>query len=153
MKLATRYLGLDLPHPFMPGASPLADSIDAVLRLEDAGAAALVLNSLFEEDIVRHGVVPERYLEHLLRIKQRTNLPVIASLNGITAEGWLQYARLLERAGAARVDPRRIHPVGTGSPIRVDRGHAGARQSRARNGPCRVRAGQLHAHASGVAWR
>ncbi|HZT75902.1 MAG TPA: dihydroorotate dehydrogenase-like protein [Vicinamibacterales bacterium] len=100
MDLRTRYLGLDLPHPFMPGASPLVDSIDAVLRLEDAGAAAIVLSSLFEEDVVHRGVGPERYLEHLLRVKQRTHLPVIASLNGTTAEGWLQYARLLERAGA-----------------------------------------------------
>jgi dihydroorotate dehydrogenase (fumarate) len=100
MDLSTHYLGLRLPHPFMPGASPLADSIDAVLRLEDAGAAAIVLNSLFEEDIVHRGFVPDRYLEHVLRIKQRTRLPVIASLNGTTAEGWLQYARLLERAGA-----------------------------------------------------
>jgi dihydroorotate dehydrogenase (fumarate) len=100
MDLSTRYLGLDLAHPFMPGASPLVDHIDMVLRLEDAGASAIVLNSLFEEDIERHGVAPERYLEHLLRIKQRTGLPVIASLNGTTAEGWLQYARLLERAGA-----------------------------------------------------
>jgi len=100
MDLSTRYLGLDLPHPFMPGASPLAESIDSVLRLEDAGAAAIVLNSLFEEDVAHHGVVPDRYLEHVLRLKQRTALPVIASLNGTTAEGWLQYARLLERAGA-----------------------------------------------------
>jgi len=100
MDLSTRYLGLDLPHPFMPGASPLTDSIDAVLRLEDAGAAAIVLSSLFEEDVIRHGRESNRYLEHLLRIKQRTKLPVIASLNGTTAEGWLKYARLLERAGA-----------------------------------------------------
>jgi dihydroorotate dehydrogenase (fumarate) len=100
MDLSTRYLGLDLPHPFMPGASPLVDSIDMVLRLEDAGAAAIVLNSLFEEDVAQHGVVADRYLEHVLRIKQRTDLPIIASLNGTTAEGWLQYARLLERAGA-----------------------------------------------------
>ena len=100
MDLRTRYLGLDLPHPFMPGASPLVDSIDAVLRLEDAGASAIVLSSLFEEEIARHGAGPERYLEHLLRIKQRIDLPVVASLNGTTAEGWLQYARLLERAGA-----------------------------------------------------
>ena len=100
MNLRTRYLGLDLLHPFMPGASPLTDSIDTVLRLEDAGASAVVLASLFEEDIVRHGVRPETYLEHLLRLKQRTAIPIIASLNGTTAEGWLQYARLLERAGA-----------------------------------------------------
>ena len=100
MDLRTRYLGLELPHPFMPGASPLVESIDTALRLEDAGAAAIVLGSLFEEDIVRHGVRPEIYLEHLLRLKQRTGIPIIASLNGTTAEGWLQYARLLERAGA-----------------------------------------------------
>jgi dihydroorotate dehydrogenase (fumarate) len=100
MDLSTRYLGLDLPHPFMPGASPLVDSIDMVLRLEDAGAAAIVLSSLFEEDVAHHAVVVDRYLEHVLRIKQRTELPVIASLNGTTAEGWLQYARLLERAGS-----------------------------------------------------
>lgn len=100
MDLSTRYLGLDLAHPFMPGASPLVEHIDSVLRLEDAGASAIVLNSLFEEDITQHGAAPERYLEHVLRIKQRTHVPVIASLNGTTAEGWLQYARLLERAGA-----------------------------------------------------
>src|SRR3982750_1640463 len=100
MDMSTRYLGLDLAHPFMPGASPLADSIESVLQLEDAGAAAIVMNSLFEEDIVRHGEAPDRYLEQLLRIKERTHIPVIASLNGTTAEGWLQYARLIERAGA-----------------------------------------------------
>ncbi len=66
MDLSTRYLGLDLAHPFMPGASPLVDHIDMVLRLEDAGASAIVLNSLFEEDIERHGVAPERYLVQFL---------------------------------------------------------------------------------------
>lgn len=100
MDLSTRYLGLDLAHPFMPGASPLVDTIEAALRLEDAGASAIVMNSPFEEDIVRHGETPDRYLERLRRIKQRTRIPVIASLNGTTSEGWLQYARLIERAGA-----------------------------------------------------
>lgn len=100
MNLRTRYLGLDLAHPFMPGASPLVDRIDTVLQLEDAGASAIVLNSLFEEDIVRYGLAPDRYLERLLRIKQRTRVPIIASLNGTSAEGWLQYARLIAQAGA-----------------------------------------------------
>jgi dihydroorotate dehydrogenase (fumarate) len=100
MDLSTRYLGLDLKSPFMPGASPLADRIDSVLRLEDAGAAAIVLNSLFEEDVVRHGVSTDQYLERVLRIKQRVDIPVIASLNGTTSEGWLHFARLVERAGA-----------------------------------------------------
>ena len=53
MDLTTRYLGLTLPHPFMPGASPLVDDMDTVLRLEDAGAAAIVMHSLFEEQILR----------------------------------------------------------------------------------------------------
>jgi dihydroorotate dehydrogenase (fumarate) len=100
VNLRTRYLGLDLASPFMPGASPLVERIDTVLRLEDAGASAIVLNSLFEEDIVRYGLAPDRYLERLLRIKQRTRIPVIASLNGTSAEGWLQYARLIAQAGA-----------------------------------------------------
>jgi dihydroorotate dehydrogenase (fumarate) len=98
--LATRYLGLRLPHPFMPGASPLAQDLDMVLRLEDAGAAAITMHSLFEEDVRLHGVGPDRYLEQLRGIKRRVGIPVIASLNGTTADGWLQYAALLERAGA-----------------------------------------------------
>jgi dihydroorotate dehydrogenase (fumarate) len=98
--LSTRYLGLDLAHPFVPGASPLADDLGMVLRLQDAGAPAIVMSSLFEEDVVRRGTAPDRYLEQLLRIKQRTKLPVIASLNGVTSDGWLRYARLIERAGA-----------------------------------------------------
>ncbi|HYX83043.1 MAG TPA: dihydroorotate dehydrogenase-like protein [Gemmatimonadales bacterium] len=107
--LSTRYLGLDLAHPFMPGASPLVDHIDTVLRLEEAGASAIVLNSLFEEDIVRYGMEPDRYLERLLRIKQRTRVPIIASLNGTTSEGWLHYARLIERAGADALELNFYH--------------------------------------------
>jgi dihydroorotate dehydrogenase (fumarate) len=109
MELSTRYLGLDLPHPFMPGASPLDEDLDMVLRLEDAGAAAIVMHSLFEEEIVKYGLVPDLYLEHLLRIKRRVDIPVIASLNGTTAEGWLQYARLIERAGAAALELNFYH--------------------------------------------
>ena len=128
MDLRTQYLGLDLPHPFMPGASPMVDDLDTVKRLEDAGAAAIVMHSLFEEQIERehartmldveshvdafaeatsffpraseYRLGPHEYLEQLRRIKEAVALPVIASLNGVTASGWLEYARLLEQAGA-----------------------------------------------------
>jgi dihydroorotate dehydrogenase (fumarate) len=109
MDLATRYLGLTLAHPFMSGASPLADDLDMVVRLEDAGAAAIVLPSLFEEDIVSHDLAPDRYLEHLHRVKQRVRVPVIASLNGTASEGWLHYARLIERAGADALELNFYH--------------------------------------------
>ena len=128
MDLRTQYLGLDLPHPFMPGASPMVDDLDTVKRLEDAGAAAIVMHSLFEEQIEREHartvqdvesnvnafaeassffpqasefrLGPHEYLEQLRRIKAAVSLPVIASLNGVTATGWLEYARLIEEAGA-----------------------------------------------------
>ena len=141
MDLTTRYLGLKLSHPFMPGASPLADDLDVVLRLEDAGASALVMRSLFEEQIVaeRYGASRSRpapraestdealaflayapsageyalasdlYLEQLMRIKQRVGIPVIASLNGTTTEGWLEYARLIQRAGADALELNFYH--------------------------------------------
>lgn len=100
MDLSTEYLGLRLPHPFVPGASPLSGDLDTVQRLEDAGAAAIVLPSLFEEDIERYEATTDRYLEHLVRVKQRVSSPVVASLNGTAAESWLRYARLIEQAGA-----------------------------------------------------
>ncbi len=128
MDLTTTYLGLRLPHPVMPGASPLADSLDTVRRLEDAGAAAIVLRSLFEEQITREqlGMVhhmevhdesfaeavsyfpkpdefvfgSEEYCRQIARIKEAVKLPVIASLNGVTSEGWLSYAARLQQAGA-----------------------------------------------------
>jgi dihydroorotate dehydrogenase (fumarate) len=128
MDLSTSYLGLKLPHPFMPGASPLVDDLDDVKRMEDAGAAAIVMHSLFEEQIVReqlstflhtetHGesfaealsffpspdrfaLGPEEYLEHVARIKAAVRVPVIASLNGTSLGGWLSYAKAMEQAGA-----------------------------------------------------
>jgi dihydroorotate dehydrogenase (fumarate) len=125
MDLRTTYLGLTLPHPLVCGASPLTSDMDLVLKLEDAGAAAIVMHSLFEEQVVEsrmrrpslrpqprapangprpagsgYDVTPDGYLEHLLRVKRRVAVPIIASLNGTTPEGWLQYARALERAGA-----------------------------------------------------
>ena len=127
MNLSTRYLGLDLSHPLIPGASPLADTIDSVRRLEDAGAPAIILRSLFEEQIERDQMAaleaeaheqsfaealtyfpasqsfvfgPDEYLEHLRRVKVAVSVPVIASLNGATPGGWLEYAQLMEHAGA-----------------------------------------------------
>jgi dihydroorotate dehydrogenase (fumarate) len=116
MKLTTRYLGLELAHPFMPGASPLADTLDSVRQLEDAGASAIVMRSLFEEQILhtRSGssqfvVGPDRYLDQLRRIKERVSVPVIASINGTTTEGWLKYARLLQKADADAVELNFYH--------------------------------------------
>ena len=132
MELSTTYLGLSLPHPLMPGASPLVDDLDMVKRLEDAGTAAIVMHSLFEEQItgeraqtLRHieahtesfaeapsyfpcchelSVGPEPYLEQIRRIKAAVRVPVIGSLNGTTATGWLEYARLLQQAGADAIE-------------------------------------------------
>ncbi|HEY7216053.1 MAG TPA: dihydroorotate dehydrogenase-like protein [Thermoanaerobaculia bacterium] len=128
MDLSTTYLGFRLPHPFLPGASPLVDDLDTVRRLEDAGAAAIVMHSLFEEQITREQMAvarfldlpsesyaealtylpdpdsfalgPEEYLEHIHKLKAVVSVPVIASLNGTTHGGWLGYARLMEHAGA-----------------------------------------------------
>jgi dihydroorotate dehydrogenase (fumarate) len=128
MDLHTEYLGLKLDSPFMPGASPLADSLDMVRRLEDAGASAIVMRSLFEEQITREltgnvyaiethaesfaeatsyfpaaaefSLGPDEYLEQLRRISEAIAVPVIGSLNGITVSGWLDYARQIEQAGA-----------------------------------------------------
>jgi len=137
MDLSTTYLGLTLPHPLMPGASPLVDDLDTVRRLEDFGASAIVMHSLFEEQITREelGVVhdvlvheestaealsyfpqpadfalgPDRYLEHLRCVKAAVGVPVIGSLNGTTPEGWLSYARDIEDAGADALELNFYH--------------------------------------------
>ncbi len=128
MDLSTTYLGLHLAHPLMPGASPMVDDLDQVKRLEDAGASAIVMHSLFEEQIenelsgrVRPGEAhadsyaealtyfpqpddyalgPDRYLEQIRKIKEIVAVPVIASLNGTTPSGWLEYGGLMQQAGA-----------------------------------------------------
>lgn len=137
MDLSTTYLGLVLPHPIMPGASPLVDHLDLVKQLEDAGAAAITMHSLYEEQITReqlgmihhmelhdHGSAealsyfpkadeyrlgPHQYLEQIRLIKQAVRLPVIASLNGTTAEGWLDYAKLIQQAGADAIELNVYH--------------------------------------------
>ena len=128
MDTATSYLGLPLSHPFMAGACPLGWHLDSIKRLEDSGAAAIVLPSLFEEQItlaaerrVRHmdpfeqefagalssypadsdyALTPDQYAEHLSRAKQAVKIPVIGSLNGTSAESWLSFSRIIEQAGA-----------------------------------------------------
>ncbi len=128
MDLSTQYLGFDLPHPFMPGASPYAYELDTIKQLEDAGASAIVMHSLFEEQIVREEMAtmqsleapaesfaealsyfpetdtfrlgPDEYIEHLAKVKQAVSVPVIGSLNGTTLGGWLKYAQLIAEAGA-----------------------------------------------------
>ena len=120
MDLTTRYLGLTLPHPFIVGASPLTEDLAMVSRLEDAGAAAIVMHSLFEEDVREHTSTADEYLELLLRIKRRVRVPVIASLNGTNAEGWLHYARLLEHAGADAIELNFYH---VGTDVSEDAGH------------------------------
>ena len=128
MDLSTTYLGFKLPHPLMCGATPQVDDLDNVKRLEDAGCAAIVMHSLFEEQITREQLGteldmelhaesfaealsyfprpeefrlgPEKYLEQIRKIKQTVKVPVIASLNGTSPAGWLGYAKQMEQAGA-----------------------------------------------------
>jgi dihydroorotate dehydrogenase (fumarate) len=128
MNTTTTYLGLTLPHPFIAGASPLGYRLETIKRLEDAGCAAVVLHSLFEEQITRdtagriahialpetdfadivsmfpkpgeYPLGPDEYAAHIARAKSAVSIPIIASLNGRTPESWLRFARILEQAGA-----------------------------------------------------
>jgi dihydroorotate dehydrogenase (fumarate) len=128
MQTQTSYLGFRLPHPFVAGASPFGHHLDTVKRLEDAGAAAIVLHSLFEEQIttaqegrIRHmdpldpsfadtlanfpdredyPFGPDEYAQHLSQVKQAVRIPVIGSLNGTSPESWLKFAQVIEQAGA-----------------------------------------------------
>src|SRR6185503_10076396 len=132
MDLSTQYLGFRLPHPFIAGASPLSGNLDSVRQLEDAGAAAVIMSSLFEEELVGEQLAtndfldagaessaealtylpmrsdwslgPEEYLEYLSSVKAAVAVPVIASLNGTTAGGWLDYAGLMAQAGADAIE-------------------------------------------------
>lgn len=130
--LSTHYLGMNLKNPIVPSASPLSRDLGNVKRMEDAGASAVVMYSLFEEQITHEmlelyhhtsyhsdthaealsyfpehqGYVlgPEEYLEHLHKIKESVGIPVIGSLNGCTAGGWTKYAKLIEEAGADAIE-------------------------------------------------
>lgn len=132
MSLETSYLGFRLPHPLISGSSPMLDDLETARRLEDAGAAALVMRSIFEEQLLaeqeaaihildshegayaeamsfypgleRFPMNPDEYLEQIRRIKQATGVPLFASLNGGTPGDWLNYAPLIEEAGADAVE-------------------------------------------------
>jgi dihydroorotate dehydrogenase (fumarate) len=126
--LSTQYLGLNLRTPLVSSASPLAQEVANIRRLEDAGASAVVLPSLFEEQLrqeglqLDHGLTahtesfaealsffpqssdfhlgPEEYLKHIRKAKEAVDIPIIASLNGSTVGGWIEYARQIQKAGA-----------------------------------------------------
>jgi dihydroorotate dehydrogenase (fumarate) len=128
MDLTTRYLGLNLRTPLVPSASPLSDEADSVKRMEDAGAAAVVLHSLFEEQVkneqemVQYHLMygadsfpealtyfpqptefiagPEEYLGKIRKAKESVRIPIIASLNGSAIGGWIDYAKKIQQAGA-----------------------------------------------------
>jgi dihydroorotate dehydrogenase (fumarate) len=116
MDLTTTYLGLELPHPLMTGASPLADDLSVARQLEDAGAAAIVVRSIFEEQFAatvarpyfpwpgEFALSPQSYLEHVRQLKEAVDVPIIASMNGTTPSEWLQYSRQLEQAGADAIE-------------------------------------------------
>ncbi|PDW04160.1 dihydroorotate dehydrogenase-like protein [Candidatus Viridilinea mediisalina] len=130
--LSTTYLGLKLKTPLVASASPIAQRIDTVRRLADAGVSAIVMYSLFEEQIIhqsleidlllthgadsfaealsylpdtgRYSVGPERYIDQLAKLKHSVDIPVIGSLNGVSPGGWVHYAQLMEEAGADAVE-------------------------------------------------
>ena len=131
MNLKTNYLGISLPHPLVVGSSSLTNDLDTVRELEDEGAAALVLRSLYEEEITGEQMDaffhsetyddssaeagsyfpdpelapgPDEYLEHVQRVKRAVEIPVIASLCGTSTCSWVSYARLIEQAGADAVE-------------------------------------------------
>ncbi|MFN2290264.1 MAG: dihydroorotate dehydrogenase-like protein [Anaerolineae bacterium] len=130
--LATTYMGIPLKSPVVPSASPLSAELDNIKRMEDAGAGAVTLHSLFEEqieseaealayylergtDMYREALTyfppvqeyrraPDEYLEHIRTAKEAVDIPIIASLNGITPGGWISYAKRFEEAGADAVE-------------------------------------------------
>lgn len=146
MNLSTNYLGLKLESPVVVSACTLSEDISNIVRMEDAGAGAVVMFSLFEEQIRQEAaqydaiaqstnnmfaeasdffpgmddyhVGPYSYLEKIRQAKARTSLPIIGSLNGITNEGWIEYAKLIEEAGADALEvniffiPADIHSTG-----------------------------------------
>src|SRR6266446_3743339 len=104
MNLTTKYLGLSLRSRLVPSASPLSEKIDNVRAMEQAGAAAVVFHSLFEEQIEASApefrVDPGTYLENIAQAKRAVGIPIIGSLNCTTLGGWISYARRITEAGA-----------------------------------------------------
>src|SRR4029453_10082278 len=132
MDMRTEYLGMTLKNPIVPSSSPLSHTVDSIKRLEDAGASAVVMYSLFEEQItsesfyldyyLSHGtdsyaeslnyfpemqtynVGPDEYLDLIYRAKQAVSIPIIGSLNGTPTGGWIDYACKIAEAGAGGVE-------------------------------------------------
>ena len=130
--LSTTYLGLHLKNPLVASASPLSKKIERVKRLEEAGIAAIVMYSLFEEQIIHESLeldhyltrgtdsyaeamsylpdsgtytlLPDKYLAKVTELKKAVNIPIIGSLNGVSKGGWVRYARLIQEAGADAVE-------------------------------------------------
>ena len=130
--LSTKYLGLNLKSPLLASASPLSESVDNIKHLEDQNLAAVVLPSLFEEqlqlesaavdsdltrgaesfsesthffpDLQTYNLGPDGYLDLIRHAKESVQIPIIASLNGVSKGGWLQYARMMEQAGADAIE-------------------------------------------------
>ncbi|MGO9094982.1 MAG: dihydroorotate dehydrogenase-like protein [Bryobacteraceae bacterium] len=128
MDLSTKYLGLTLKNPLVAAASPLSEDLDKIRKLEDAGASAIVLESLFEEqidvdsyeldrhlsggaesfaealsyfpDLSTYNTGPDGYLEQIAKAKAAVKIPIVASLNGVSSGGWIRYAKKMEQAGA-----------------------------------------------------
>ncbi|KUO62359.1 dihydroorotate dehydrogenase [bacterium BRH_c32] len=128
MDLTTKYMGLQLKNPIVPSASPLSQSVDSVKAMEDAGAAAVVVYSLFEEQITHESgeldhylsygsesyaeatsyfpepeqfhLTPYQYLDHIADLKKSVKIPIIGSINGVSNGGWVKYAKSIEDAGA-----------------------------------------------------
>ncbi|MCM3902770.1 MAG: dihydroorotate dehydrogenase-like protein, partial [Pyrinomonadaceae bacterium] len=132
MTLATNYLGMTLKNPIVASSSPLSHTVDSIRRLEDAGAAAVVMYSLFEEQITfdslyvdyyltsgtnsfaesltyfpemqSYNVSPDEYMNLIRRAKEAVDIPIIGSLNGVSSGGWTEYAALMEEAGADAIE-------------------------------------------------
>jgi len=147
MDLSTTYLGLTLRTPLVPSASPLSEEIDNIKRMEDAGASAVVLHSLFEEQMVQERfelydrltqgtesfaealtyfpqppqfhLGPEEYLNHIRKAKAAVAIPVIASLNGASVGGWTSYAKQMQQAGADALELN-VYYVPTDMELSVD---------------------------------
>ncbi len=128
LDLSTNYLGLKLKNPLVASASPMSKKVERVQRMEEAGIAAIVVYSLFEEQIIHesleldhfltrgshtsaealnylpdtgtYSLAPDKYLDHLSALKKAVRIPVIGSLNGVSKGGWIRYARFMQGAGA-----------------------------------------------------
>jgi dihydroorotate dehydrogenase (fumarate) len=128
MDLTTTYMGMDLKNPIVPSASPLSEDLSKIRRMEDAGASAVVMYSLFEEqitleshqldhylsygaegfaealsffpDMETYKVGPDDYLNQIRQAKEAVDIPIIGNLNGVSTGGWIDYARRIEEAGA-----------------------------------------------------